>query len=106
MRPVPTAPVAAGTFILGYSVVAGTGSRALGGVVLLIGGLWCGWTWTRRRGSRTAARLLAVALGAFVASHLLALVIGAWPAVLLVAAGMGVLAWTQADARAAGAGAV
>lgn len=106
MRPVPTAPVAAGAFILGYAVVASTGSRALGGVVLLIGGLWCGWAWTRRHGSRTAIRLLAVALGAFVASHLLALVISPWPAVLLVAAGMGVLAWTQADARAVGAGAV
>lgn len=106
MRPIPTAPVAAGTFVLGYAVVASTGSRPLGGVVLLIGGAWCGRAWTARHGSRTAARLLGVALGAFVASHLLALAIGAWPAVLLVAAAMAAVAWTQADARAVGTGAV
>jgi len=106
MRPIPTAPVAAGTFVLGYAVVASTGSRPLGGVVLLIGGAWCGRAWTARHGARTAARLLGVALGAFIASHLLALAIGAWPAVLLVAAAMAAVAWTQADGRAAGTGAV
>jgi hypothetical protein len=106
MRPIPTAPVAAGAFVLGYAVVASTGSRPLGGVVLLIGGAWCGRAWMARHGSRTAARLLGVALGAFVASHLLALAIGAWPAVLLVAAAMAAVAWTQADARTIDTGAV
>ncbi len=100
MRPIPTAPVAGGAFVLGYAVVASTGSRPLGGVVLLIGGVWCARAWTQRHGSRTAATLLAMAFGAFVASHLLALLIGAWPSVLLVAAAMAAVAWTRADARA------
>jgi hypothetical protein len=99
MRPIPTAPVAAGSFILGYAVVASTGSRTLGGVVLLIGGAWCARTWMLRHGSRTAVTLLGVAFGAFVASHLLALAIGAWPSVLLVAAAMATATWTRADAR-------
>jgi alpha/beta superfamily hydrolase len=81
--------------------VAGTGSRALGGAVLLIGGAWCARAWLRRHDSRTAAVLVGVAFGAFIASHLLALAIEAWPAVLLVAAAMGAAAWFRADARAA-----
>jgi hypothetical protein len=97
----PTAPIAAGTLIVGYAVAASTGSRPLGGVVLLLGGLWCARTWMRRHGTRTAATLVCVGLGAFVASHLLALAIGAWPSVLLVAAVMAVAAWTQADAQPA-----
>jgi hypothetical protein len=95
----PTAPVAAGTLILGYAVAVSTGSRSLGGVVLLIGGLWCIRAWVRRQGARTATALTGFALGAFIASHLLGLVIGAWPAVLLVAAAMAAAAWTRADAQ-------
>ena len=100
MRPLPTAPLAAGTFIAGYAVVAATGSRTLGGVVLLIGGAWCARVWMARHGSWTATILLGVAFLAFVASHLLALVIGAWPSVLFVSAGMAYAAWTRADAPA------
>lgn len=100
VRLTPTAPVAAGSLIVGYAVVASTGSRSLGGIVLLIGGLWCIWAWRRRHGARIAATLGLFAFGAFIASHLLALAIGAWPSVLLVAAAMGAVAWTGADARA------
>jgi hypothetical protein len=96
----PTAPVAAASLIVGYAVAAGTGSRPLGGLVLLIGGLWCIQAWTRRRGARTAVSLAVVGLGVFVASHLLALAVGAWPSVLLVAAVMAAVTWTRADARA------
>jgi hypothetical protein len=96
----PTAPIAGGTLIVGYAVAAGTGSRPLGGVVLLVGGTWCVQTWTRRHGAGTAATLACVGLGAFVSSHLLALAIGAWPSVLLAAAAMATAAWTLADARA------
>jgi hypothetical protein len=96
---IPTAPIAAGSFIAGYGVVAASGSRSAGGVVLLTGGAWCAREWWRRRDSRTAAELVGVGLGAFIASHLLALAIGAWPSVL-VAAGMGTAAWVRADARA------
>lgn len=98
-RLVPTAPVAAGSLIAGYAVAAGSGSRPLGGVVLLAGGLWCVRAWTRRNGSRTAFALACVGLAAFVLSHVLARAIGAWPAVLLVAAATGAAAWVHADAR-------
>jgi hypothetical protein len=101
VRPVPTAPIAAGTLIVGYAVAAGTGSRPLGGVVLLAGGIWCVGLWRTRHGTRTAAQLGLAGFAAFVLSHVLALAVGAWPAVLLVAAAMGALAWTQADARPA-----
>jgi hypothetical protein len=100
VRTTPTAPVAGATLIVGYAVAVSTSSRLLGGVVLLVGGLWCIQTWKRRHGTRIAATLACVGFGALVLSHLLALAIGAWPAVLLVAAGMAAAAWRRADARA------
>jgi hypothetical protein len=98
--PTPTAPVAAGSLIAGYAVAVSTGSRSLGGVVLLVGGLWCIQAWMRRSGARTAATLAGVGFAALVISHVLALAIGAWPSVLLVAAAMAAVAWTRADVRA------
>jgi hypothetical protein len=100
VRPTPTAPVAGATLILGYAVAASTGSRPLGGVVLLVGGLWCIQTWKQRHGPRTAATLACAGIGAFVFSHVLALAIGAWPSVLLVAAAMAAAVWSRADALA------
>jgi hypothetical protein len=101
VRQTPTAPVAAGTLIIGYAVAAGTGSRPLGGVVLAAGGLWCIRAWTGRLGGRTAAALACAGLAAFAISHVLALAIGAWPSVLSVSAAMAVLCWTRADTRPA-----
>jgi len=103
MRDLPTAPVAATSFVLGYAVAVASGSRALGGVVLLLGGLWCARAWLRRHGPRTAGVLLGVAGAAFLASHLLGLVVGPWPAVLVAAFAISVAAWVRADARALGA---
>jgi hypothetical protein len=100
MRPVPTAPVAAGSLIAGYAVASATGSRPLGGIVLLAGGAWCVRAWVRRDGARTALILGGAGLGAFAGSHLLALAVGPWPAVLLVAAAMGAVAWRRSDAAA------
>jgi hypothetical protein len=105
VRAIPTAPVAAASLIVGYAVAASTGSRPLGGVVLLIGGLWCAREWLRRHDRRTAVRLVGVGLCAFVGSHLLALAIGPWPAVLIVAAGMALAAWAWADSQEVGAAA-
>ncbi len=99
MRSTPTAPLAAGSLIAGYAVVAGTGSRPLGGVVLAIGGLCCIRIWTRRHGARTAVRLAGVGLAALVVSHVLALAVGAWPSVLIVAAATAAATWALADAR-------
>ncbi|HUA10789.1 MAG TPA: hypothetical protein VMA83_02150 [Solirubrobacteraceae bacterium] len=93
----PTAPVAAGTFVASWAVVEATGSRALGGVVLAAGGLWCLREWDRRRDRRTALALGAAGLGAFALSHLLALLTGAWPAVVAAAIFVGAAAWLRAD---------
>jgi hypothetical protein len=99
VRPVPTAPLAAGSLIVGYVVVLATGSRPLGGVVLAIGGLCCIRIWTRRHGARTAARLACVGFAALVVSHVLALALGAWPSVLIVAGATAAATWSLADAR-------
>jgi len=99
VRLTPTAPVAAGSLIAGYAVASASGSRPLGGVVLLAGGLWCVRAWTQRNDARTAVTLACTGLAAFALSHVLALAIGAWPAVLLVAAAMAVAAWLRADAH-------
>jgi hypothetical protein len=97
VRTLPTAPLAAGSLVAGYAVVAASGSRPLGGAVLAAGGLCCIGIWTRRHGRRTAAQLAGVGFAAFVASHLLALAIGPWPAVLIVAAATAAATWQLAD---------
>ena len=97
-RRLPSAPLAAGSLIAGWGVVAASGSRPLGGVVLLAGGLCCSKLWLDRHGARTAGELAGAMLGAFVLSHVLALGIGAWPSVLVCAAAMGALTYVRADA--------
>ncbi len=67
--------------------------------MLALGGLWCIQAWRRRHGTRTAAILASVGLGAFILSHVLALAIGAWPSVLLVSAVVAAVAWREADAH-------
>jgi hypothetical protein len=99
VRPIPTAPVAAGSLVVGYAIATGTGSRPLGGVALAAGGLWCMQAWRRRHGVRTAAALTGVGLVAFASSHVLALAIGAWPSVLLVSAAAAAAVWMAADSR-------
>jgi hypothetical protein len=93
--------MSAGVFIAGYAVVAATGSRPLGGLVLAAGGLWCVRTWSRRHGTRTAVELGCLGLGAFVLSHVLAPAIGAWPSVLLLALVSATVVWVRADSRLA-----
>jgi hypothetical protein len=97
-----TAPLAAAGLIAGYGVAVGTGSRPLGGVVLVAFGLVCVWIWLRRDGRGTAARLTATGLVAFALSHVLALAIHPWPAVLLVAAVTFAVCWRVSDARRPG----
>ncbi|MET0433965.1 MAG: hypothetical protein ABW025_07345 [Cellulomonas sp.] len=86
------------TLVAAFAVAQGTGVRALGGVVLVLGVAWCGW----RSWAAGAARVVAVVLlGAvcFVASHVLAGALGAWPSVLLAAAVLGAGAWLLVDRR-------
>lgn len=97
MNRLPTAPIAALTLVVGYAVAAGTGVRALGGVVLLVGLAVCVLLWQRRISMARTAVLVAVFVALFVLSHLLARALGAWPSVLLVAAAMFASAFTIAD---------
>jgi hypothetical protein len=96
MKTVPSAPIAALSLVIGYAVAAGTGVRALGGLVLLIGLAVC-WVLWIRRGTATAVTLVVAFAIAFAGSHVLALLIGAWPSVLVVAAVMAAMAWRLAD---------
>lgn len=99
VKETPTSAVAGLGLILGFGVAEASGSRGLGGVVLLLAGFWCVRIWLRRDGARTAVRLTAVAFLAFVASHLLGLAIGAWPAVLVTAVFVGAICWRVSDAK-------
>ncbi len=78
--------VTAATFLAGFGVAELTGVRAIGGVVLLAGGAWCGRAALSIVGTRGTIALLAIAIALFVASHPLGKAIGAWPAVALSAA--------------------
>ena len=99
MRGLPTAPLAAGSLIASYGVVAATGSRPLGGAVLAAGGLCCIEIWRQRHGTRTAVQLGGVGFAAFVVSHVLALALGPWPAVLIAAVATAAAAWVLADSH-------
>ena len=84
--------VAALTFLVGFGVAELTGVRALGGLVLVAGGLWCARVAAPIAGRGPTAALLVVALALFVASHPLGHEIGAWPAVVVTAALAGLVA--------------
>ncbi len=97
MRPLPTWPIAAAALLLGFAVADVTGVRAIGGVVLFLGGLACGLRWRLLLGLPRALALVGVFLAGFVIAHPLGHAIGAWPAVILVAAVVGGIAWRVAD---------
>ena len=96
----PTALLAATGLIGGFVVAVISGSRTLGGIVLVVFGVACIAIWLRRDGRQTAIALTLAALVAFALSHVLGLVIGAWPAVLVTAAGTAALCWRTSDSRA------
>lgn len=91
--------VAAASLVAGYSLARATKVRALGGVVLLAGGVVAGRTWVKAGIGPTLA-LSAIYLGSFGLSHPLAKKIGAWPAVLTAAAVTGVASHVLVDSRA------
>ena len=96
-RSLPTWPVAAGALILGFGVAELTGVRAIGGVVLFLGALWCGLRWKEARGLAVALGLVAVFLLAFALSHVLGRQIGSWPSVFVVSAVVALCAWALVD---------
>ncbi len=77
--------VAVVSFLAGFGVADVTGVRALGGLVLVAGGLWCALAAGPVAGWGPTAALLAAALALFVLSHPLGREIGSWPAVLVTA---------------------
>jgi hypothetical protein len=81
--------VAAGTLVAAFGVAELTGVRATGGLVLLVGGAWCGRAALRVAGPPATVALIAFAVAMFVVSHPLGRAIGAWPAVAVSAALVG-----------------
>ena len=78
--------LAALTLIIGFAVASLTGNRALGGIVLLVGGAACAWLWWRLAGPWRAAACVAIAGIAFVVSHPLGAILTSWGSVVLVSA--------------------
>ncbi len=96
---IPTAPVAAGSLVVGYLVARERGVRPLGGAVLTGAGAWCAQRWRRRAGTGRSVALVGVYVSSFGLSHPLGKRIGAWPAVLSAAAASGGASWLLADRR-------
>lgn len=96
-----TAVVAAATLLVGFAVATLTGNRALGGVVVVVGAVWCLWRWWGYAGPARAVAAVLVGGVAFVVSHPLGKVIGAWPAVLLVSAVGALVAYALTPPRRA-----
>jgi hypothetical protein len=93
-----TVPLAAAaTFIAGFGAAELTGVRAIGGLVLIAGGAWCGRAALSIAGPRRAIVLLVIALALFVISHPLGRAIGAWPAVAMAAIAVAVAAAALID---------
>ena len=101
MTELPTAPVAAGSLLVGYVVARESGVRPLGGAVLAAAGAWCARAWNRRAGPATATALLGIYAAGFAGSHPLAKRVGAWPAVFAAAATAGTASWLLVDRQRA-----
>ena len=84
--------IAATAFVAGFGVAEITGVRALGGLVLLAGGVWCARVAAPVAGVPATAALLLGALALFAVSHPLGEAIGSWPAVVVTGALAGLAA--------------
>jgi len=92
-RRVVVAVVVALSLVVGFAVASLTGVRWLGGVVLLVGGVWCAWRlWPVAGGWRTVV-IAVVYVAGFAVSHPLGHVIGTWPSVVVVAIIAGAVAY-------------
>lgn len=96
MSRVPTAVIAALTLVVGFAVAELTDVRALGGVVLVAGVLWCAVR-ARAAGWWRVGALVLVGAVCFAGSHLLGRVIGAWPAVIVAALVLGAATFALVD---------
>jgi hypothetical protein len=100
MPRIPTAVVAALTLVVGFAVADLSGVRALGGVVLVAGVVWC-VVRARSAGWPRVAAVAVVGALCFALSHPLGRVIGAWPAVVVAAVVLGVATFVLVDRPAA-----
>ena len=96
MSRLPTAVIAALTLVVGFAVADLTGVRALGGVVLVAGVVWC-MVRARSAGWLRVAAVVLVGAVCFAFSHPLGGVIGAWPAVVIAALVLGVATFALVD---------
>jgi hypothetical protein len=96
MSRTPTAVLAAVTLVVAFAVAQLTDVRALGGLVLVAGVVWCAVR-ARAAGWWRVAAVVVVGAVCFVASHLLADLLGAWPAVLLAAVVLGAATFALVD---------
>lgn len=94
--------VASASLVIGFLVAVTTGNRALGGVVLLVGGLWCAWQLVRLAGWWRMLIVGAVYVASFIFSHPLGNIIGSWPSVFLVAIITGMIAYFMVPKHSAG----
>jgi len=97
MSAIPTAVLAALTLVVGFAVAELTGVRALGGVVLVVGVLWCAVR-ARAAGWWRVGAVVLVGAVCFAGSHLLGRAIGAWPAVAVAALVLGAATFALVDA--------
>lgn len=95
----PTAVLAAVTLVGAFALAQGTGVRALGGLVLVVGVVWCAWRSLPAAGVGRVAAVVALGAVCFVAAHVLAPHLGAWPSVALVAVVLGAGTWGLVDRR-------
>lgn len=96
MSRVPTAVIAALTLVVGFAVAELTDVRALGGVVLVAGVVWCAVR-ARSAGWWRVSAVVLVGAVCFAGSHLLGHVIGAWPAVVVAALVLGAATFLLVD---------
>ena len=97
-RSLPTAPIAAAGLVCGYAVAVASGSRPLGGLVLLAFGLGVRLDLAQpRQRSRHRDAGRGGGGGIRALSHVVALAIGAWPAVLLSALVTAAACWRLSD---------
>jgi hypothetical protein len=99
----PSALLVAVGLAAGFGIAQGTGIRALGGAVFVLGGAGAAWLWVQRRGWAVALGLGGLYVGAFVLAHVLALGAGlpAWLAVSLVTLAAAGVTYRVADAARA-----
>lgn len=94
-----TAISAAAILIIGFSVAQVTGQRWLGGIILLLGGLWCAYEWFKLAGVVPMIVAGLVFIAAFIASHPLAKLIGAWQSVAVVSVVTAVVGYAVSKPR-------